>query len=67
MDHPVRAQRPYEQAVGQRKVVGYRNLDGSAKLTGYNLSVDRVGAPLGRLVMIGCRCPAPRPSAGRAA
>ncbi|MBV8994929.1 MAG: DUF222 domain-containing protein, partial [Pseudonocardiales bacterium] len=41
---PAWAQRRYEQAVAQRKVVGYRNPDGSANLTGYQLPVDRVAA-----------------------
>jgi hypothetical protein len=30
--------------VAERKVVGYRNPDGSANLTGYQLPVDRVAA-----------------------
>jgi hypothetical protein len=43
------AQRRYEQAVAERKVVGYRNPDGSANLTGYNLPVDRVAAACGHI------------------
>jgi hypothetical protein len=43
------AQRRYEQAVTRRKVVGYRNSDGSANLTGYNLPVDRVAAACGHI------------------
>jgi hypothetical protein len=41
---PAWAQRRYEQAVAERKVVGYRNPDGSANLSGYHLPVDRVAA-----------------------
>jgi hypothetical protein len=43
------AQRRYEQAVAERKVVGYRNPDGSANLSGYNLPVDRVAAACGHI------------------
>ena len=43
------AQRRYEQAVAERKVVGYRNGDGSANLSGYNLPLDRVAAASGRI------------------
>ncbi|MGH3692848.1 MAG: DUF222 domain-containing protein [Pseudonocardiaceae bacterium] len=46
---PAWAQRRYEQAVAERKVVGYRNPDGSANLSGYNLPVDRVAAACGRI------------------
>ena len=46
---PAWAQRRYEQAVAQRKVVGYRNPDGSANLSGYHLPVDRVAATCGRI------------------
>ncbi len=46
---PAWAQRRYEQAVAERKVVGYRNPDGSANLTGYNLPVDRVAAACGHI------------------
>jgi hypothetical protein len=38
------ARRRYEQAVRDRKVVGYRNADGSANLSGYSLPADRVAA-----------------------
>ena len=38
------ARRRYEQALADRKVVGYRNADGSANLSGVNLPVDRVAA-----------------------
>jgi hypothetical protein len=41
---PEWARRRYEQAVADRKVVGYRNADGSANLSGYNLPLDRVAA-----------------------
>ncbi|HEX6405280.1 MAG TPA: DUF222 domain-containing protein [Pseudonocardiaceae bacterium] len=43
------ARRRYEQAVAERKVVGYRNADGSANLSGYNLPVDRVAAACGHI------------------
>lgn len=43
------ARRRYEQAVAERKVVGHRNVDGSANLSGYNLPVDRVAAACGRI------------------
>jgi uncharacterized protein DUF222 len=46
---PAWARRRYEQAVAQRKVVGYRNPDGSANLSGYNLPVDRVAAACGHI------------------
>jgi len=38
------AQRRYEQALAERKVIGYRNPDGSAILSGRNLPIDRVAA-----------------------
>jgi hypothetical protein len=38
------ARRKYEAAVRDRKVVGYRNEDGSANLSGYNLPADRAAA-----------------------
>jgi hypothetical protein len=38
------ARRRYEAAVRDRKVVGYRNEDGSANLSGYNLPADRAAA-----------------------
>jgi hypothetical protein len=38
------ARRRYEEAVRDRKVVGYRNEDGSANLSGYNLPADRAAA-----------------------
>jgi hypothetical protein len=53
---PVWAQRRYEQAVSGRKVVGYRNTDGSANLSGYNLPVDRVAAACGRIDALGQGC-----------
>lgn len=43
------ARRRYEQALTERKVVGYRNPDGSANLSGYNLPVDRVAAACGHI------------------
>ncbi len=43
------AQRRYEQAVADRKVVGYRNSDGSANLSGYNLPLERVAAASGHI------------------
>jgi hypothetical protein len=43
------ARRRYEQAVADRKVVGYRNADGSANLSGYNLPLDRVAAASGHI------------------
>ena len=46
---PEWARRRYEQAVAERKVVGYRNPDGSANLSGLNLPVDRVAAACGRI------------------
>ncbi|MGH3798694.1 MAG: DUF222 domain-containing protein [Pseudonocardiaceae bacterium] len=46
---PEWARRRYEQAVADRKVVGYRNPDGSANLSGLNLPVDRVAAASGHI------------------
>jgi hypothetical protein len=46
---PEWARRRYEQALAERKVVGYRNGDGSANLAGYNLPVDRVAAASGHI------------------
>ncbi|MGH3904936.1 MAG: DUF222 domain-containing protein [Pseudonocardiaceae bacterium] len=43
------ARRRYEQALADRKVVGYRNADGSANLSGYNLPLDRVAAASGHI------------------
>ncbi len=43
------AQRRYEQALADRKVVGHRNPDGTANLSGLNLPVDRVGAASARI------------------
>ncbi|HEY2763094.1 MAG TPA: DUF222 domain-containing protein [Pseudonocardiaceae bacterium] len=43
------ARRRYEHAVADRKVVGYRNPDGSANLSGLNLPVDRVAAASGHI------------------
>jgi hypothetical protein len=43
------AQRRYEQALADRKIVGRRNPDGSANLAGYNLPVDRVAAAAARI------------------
>jgi hypothetical protein len=43
------AQRRYEQAIADRKVVGYRNSDGSANLSGCNLPLDRVAAASGHI------------------
>jgi hypothetical protein len=38
------ARRRYEEAVRDRKVVGYRNEDGTANLSGYRLPADRAAA-----------------------
>jgi Domain of unknown function (DUF222) len=46
---PEWARRRYEQALADRKVVGYRNPDGSANLSGYNLPLDRVAAASGHI------------------
>ena len=46
---PEWARRRYEQAVADRKVVGYRNPDGSANLSGCNLPVHRVAAASGHI------------------
>lgn len=46
---PEWAQRRYEQAVAERKVVGYRNPDGSANLSGLNLPLERVAAACGHI------------------
>ncbi|MGH3822678.1 MAG: DUF222 domain-containing protein [Pseudonocardiaceae bacterium] len=46
---PEWARRRYEQALAERKVVGYRNADGSANLAGYNLPVERVAAASGHI------------------
>jgi len=46
---PEWARRRYEQALADRKVVSYRNPDGSANLSGYNLPVDRVAAASGHI------------------
>jgi hypothetical protein len=43
------AKRRYEQAIADRKVVGYRNSDGSANLSGCNLPLDRVAAASGHI------------------
>ncbi|MGH3779084.1 MAG: DUF222 domain-containing protein [Pseudonocardiaceae bacterium] len=43
------ARRRYEQAIAERKVVGYRNPDGSANLSRYNLPLDRVAAASGHI------------------
>jgi hypothetical protein len=43
------ARRRYEHALADRKVVGYRNPDGSANLSGQNLPVDRVAAASGHI------------------
>jgi len=43
------ARRRYEQAVAERKVLGHRNPDGSANLSGLNLPVDRVAAASARI------------------
>ncbi len=43
------ARRRYEHAVADRKVIGYRNPDGSANLSGLNLPVDRVAAACGHI------------------
>ncbi|MGH3784317.1 MAG: DUF222 domain-containing protein, partial [Pseudonocardiaceae bacterium] len=43
------ARRRYEQAIAERKVVSYRNPDGSANLSGYNLPLDRVAAASGHI------------------
>ncbi|MGB6162249.1 MAG: DUF222 domain-containing protein [Pseudonocardiaceae bacterium] len=46
---PAWAQRRYERAVAERRVVGSRNSDGSANLSGLNLPVDRVAASCGHI------------------
>src|SRR5690606_11736132 len=46
---PAWAGRRYRQAVKTRRVIGYRNDDGSANLTGQNLPVDDVAACCDRL------------------
>ncbi|MGQ0716912.1 MAG: DUF222 domain-containing protein [Pseudonocardiales bacterium] len=46
---PEWARRRYEQALADRKVVGYRNPDGSANLSGYNLPLNRVAAASGHI------------------
>jgi hypothetical protein len=46
---PEWARRRYEQAVADRTVVGYRNPDGSANLSGCNLPVHRVAAASGHI------------------
>ncbi|MGH3673254.1 MAG: HNH endonuclease signature motif containing protein, partial [Pseudonocardiaceae bacterium] len=46
---PAWAQRRYEQAVAERKIVGYRNPDGSANLSGLNLPLERVAAACGHI------------------
>ena len=43
------ARRRYEQAVADRKVIGYRNPDGSANLCGLNLPINRVAAASGHI------------------
>ncbi len=43
------ARRRYEEAVADRKVIGYRNPDGSANLSGLNLPVDRVAGACGHI------------------
>ncbi|MCA1693767.1 MAG: hypothetical protein LC749_03040 [Actinobacteria bacterium] len=43
------ARRRYEQALADRKVVSYRNADGSANLSGLNLPVERVAASCGHI------------------
>ncbi|MDQ3765329.1 MAG: 13E12 repeat family protein [Actinomycetota bacterium] len=40
---------PLREAVAECKVVGYRNPDGSANLSGYNLLVDQVAAASGHI------------------
>lgn len=46
---PEWARRRYEQAVADRKIVDYRNADGSANLSGYNLPLDLVAAASGAI------------------
>lgn len=46
---PQWARRRYEQAVTDRKVVGSRNPDGSANLSGHNLPLDRVADASARI------------------
>jgi hypothetical protein len=46
---PEWVRRRYEQAIADHKVVGYRNPNGSANLSGLNLPVDRVAAAGGRI------------------
>src|SRR6266545_5060081 len=46
---PEWARRRYEEAVRDRKVIGYRNEDGSANLCGYQLPADRAAAACAHL------------------
>jgi hypothetical protein len=46
---PEWARRRYEQALADRKVIGRRNPDGSANLSGLNLPLDRVAAASGHI------------------
>jgi hypothetical protein len=46
---PAWAQRRYERALRGRRVVGRRNPDGTASLSGYELPLDRVAAACARL------------------
>ncbi|MGH3913506.1 MAG: DUF222 domain-containing protein [Pseudonocardiaceae bacterium] len=46
---PAWAQRRYEHALADRKIIGRRNPDGSANLSGLNLPLDRVAAASGRI------------------
>ena len=43
------ARRRYEQALAERKVIGHRNPDGTANLSGLNLPVDRVAVASARI------------------
>ncbi|MCA1675202.1 MAG: 13E12 repeat family protein, partial [Actinobacteria bacterium] len=43
------ARRRYEQALADRKVIGHRNPDGTANLSGLNLPVERVAAASARI------------------
>jgi len=58
------AERLYADAVRNRRVVAWRNPDGSADLAGQRLEVDRVAAAIGRIKAVAARAKAdgdPRP------
>ena len=49
------AERLYADAVRQRRVVAWRNPDGSADLAGQQLEVERVAAAVGRIKALAAR------------